>query len=94
MLQGVFLALGAGAFVLMLAATLLNLQSDAQLVFGLTSMLLWWLWAIQATEVTSVGPNGAVTESYTSLLFVGLVLGGVMALSNVMRLLDLFEDSL
>lgn len=92
MLQGLFIALGGAAFVLMLAATLLEVTADTRLVFRLLSMVLWWIWAIQASQVTQVGPNGTVTESYPSLTVVGLVLGSLMALAFGMQALDLFEE--
>lgn len=93
MLQGVFLALGAAAFILMISTAFLDLADDTRIIFSVLSMVLWFVWSIQATEVTKVGPNGTVTESYTSLLLIGLVLGGIMALSFVMQAINLFEKS-
>lgn len=92
MLQGLYIALGAAALVLLLAATMLDVDPDTRAVFRLLSMILWWVWAIQSTEVTQVGPNGTVTESYPSLLIIGLVMGALMALAFSMQALDLFEE--
>jgi len=93
MFENVFIALGLFALLMMLAATMLNLEADTQAVFSLLSMVLWWIWAVQSQAVTTIAPDGTtIEESYTSLLLIGLVCGGIMALSFAMQALELFEQ--
>jgi len=91
MLMSVFIALGGLAAVLMVASINAQIDSETQIAFRLLSMIMWFVWAVQAAEVTRVAGSTTVTESYTSLLIIGVVLGGIMALSVVLESFALFE---
>lgn len=82
MLQSTFIFLGGVATLLMLA-TIRVTEEETRLVFRLLSMILWLIWAIHATEVTSVSASGTTTEGYVSLMIVGIMMAAVMALAFV-----------
>lgn len=91
MFLNLFIALGAAAFILMMASSRNGLDNDTRLVFTLFSFVLWMVWAFQAPSVRHVADGQTFTTGYTSLLVIGILFAALMALSFVMQAFDLFE---
>lgn len=63
MLQGLFIALGAAALVLMLSTGVAQLAADTRAVFALVSAGLWFLWGINASAVTTTAASTTLDVS-------------------------------
>lgn len=94
MLVEIFVALGAAALLLTLLVTLADVDNDTRIVFTLFSMVLWSVWAFNATSVRDVSNGEVVTAGYTSLLVIGFLFAILMAVSFLMQALDLYETEL
>lgn len=92
MFEHTFIAIGFMSLIVTALATAPVFDKESKLVWSLMGMILWGVWALQAPSVEVLNGGVSVTESYRSLLVVGALFAALMALSAVMRVVELFKE--
>lgn len=92
MFEHTFITIGLMALFLTVFSTLPSFDTVSKLIWSLMGMLFWVVWALQAESVQVMDGGTTVTESYQSLMVLGVIFAAVMLLSGVMRLFELYKE--
>lgn len=93
MLEHVFLGVGFMALTVTIMSTLSFFDKTSKLVWGLMGVVLWGVWALQASSVETITDGGSVVaREYNSLLVVGGLFAALMVLSTVLRIFELYKE--